>query len=461
MGGAGMMGAASLGNQCVGTVKVWLDDRGMGFLIPAAGGEDIFVHRSELTDGQSLTQGSQVTYFHGWDAGKGKAVAQRVTGAIPQQMGAVSAQAVPGEIRDGVVKVWFEEKGFGFITSTSGFPDSFVHRTVLQGGIQSLTQGASVKYSVDWDHAKNRWMTRQCYLSGDGGCGGYGGGGGGCGGYGATGGYGSGGGCYGGGGAGGVGGCGGGGYGGCGGYGSGGGGMPQQQQQQQQAGGQTGMQTGMVKSWFEEKGFGFIAPDEGGADVFVHRTQLLDATSLSERQRVNFASTWDAAKHKTVATKVSAAGGQQQGAGNGAWGQQQSWGQQQQQQQQAAPQQQQQAQPGQQAPAEGGDELLISGFTAGTDAEKVKSILSPYGHISSCEVQSVGEAGTVVRMKLASAAQAAWIASNLNGNMPVGLDKPIYIAFAQDGPAAAAQPAQGGGYGPAKTESTPAQSAPY
>jgi CspA family cold shock protein len=47
---------------------------------------------------------------------------------------------------------------------------------------------------------------------------------------------------------------------------------------------------GNVK-WFNgEKGFGFISPDEGGADIFVHYSAI-DASgyrSLTENQRVEF-----------------------------------------------------------------------------------------------------------------------------------------------------------------------------
>jgi CspA family cold shock protein len=50
------------------------------------------------------------------------------------------------------------------------------------------------------------------------------------------------------------------------------------------------MTQGSVK-WFNgEKGFGFIAPDGGGADVFVHYSAI-DASgfrSLEENQRVEF-----------------------------------------------------------------------------------------------------------------------------------------------------------------------------
>jgi CspA family cold shock protein len=33
-------------------------------------------------------------------------------------------------------------------------------------------------------------------------------------------------------------------------------------------------QTGRVKKYFTEKGFGFVAPDSGGPDVFIHISDL-------------------------------------------------------------------------------------------------------------------------------------------------------------------------------------------
>jgi CspA family cold shock protein len=47
---------------------------------------------------------------------------------------------------------------------------------------------------------------------------------------------------------------------------------------------------GTVKWFNSEKGFGFIAPDEGGADVFAHYSAIQSGgyRSLEENQRVEF-----------------------------------------------------------------------------------------------------------------------------------------------------------------------------
>jgi len=68
------------------------------------------------------------------------------------------------------------------------------------------------------------------------------------------------------------------------------------------------MATGTVK-WFNgQKGYGFIQPDEGGADVFVHISAVERAgmSSLNEGQKVSFEMERDPRNGKTSAGQLQA-----------------------------------------------------------------------------------------------------------------------------------------------------------
>ncbi len=49
-----------------------------------------------------------------------------------------------------------------------------------------------------------------------------------------------------------------------------------------------GSQTGVVKWFNAEKGFGFIAQDGGGADVFLHKNAVSSGGTPTEGQKVSF-----------------------------------------------------------------------------------------------------------------------------------------------------------------------------
>ena len=68
------------------------------------------------------------------------------------------------------------------------------------------------------------------------------------------------------------------------------------------------MASGTVK-WFNgAKGFGFIQPDEGGPDVFVHisAVERPGLRSLNEGQKINYELEKDPRSGKTAAGQLSA-----------------------------------------------------------------------------------------------------------------------------------------------------------
>jgi len=68
------------------------------------------------------------------------------------------------------------------------------------------------------------------------------------------------------------------------------------------------MATGTVK-WFNgQKGFGFIQPDDGGADVFVHISTVERAglRDLREGQKVSYEITQDRRSGKSSADQLKA-----------------------------------------------------------------------------------------------------------------------------------------------------------
>jgi CspA family cold shock protein len=222
--------------------------------------------------------------------------------------------AAGGPPIDATVKWFNAEKGFGFVEVSDGSGDAFLHiRVVETAGHSEMQPGTKLTIRTAQGQ-KGPQVTEILEVDtssaepargggmgarGPGGGDRFGGGGGGYGGGGRPGGFGGGGGDrFGGGGGGGdrFGGGGGGRSGGFGGgdrfgggggdrFGAGGGGAPRM------SGPPGEEQSGTVKWYNPAKGFGFISVEDGGKDVFVHRSALMRAGlgDLQEGQRVRVA----------------------------------------------------------------------------------------------------------------------------------------------------------------------------
>jgi cold shock CspA family protein len=71
-------------------------------------------------------------------------------------------------------------------------------------------------------------------------------------------------------------------------------------------------QTGKVKFFDSTKGYGFISPDDGGDDVFVHQTSILAQgfRSLGEGEQVEYEVSLDPSKgNKSFASNVTGPNG--------------------------------------------------------------------------------------------------------------------------------------------------------
>jgi len=195
-----------------GTVKFFNEMKGFGFIVQDDGGDDLFAHANNVTDGQSLVEGDQVFYSEEWDDAKGKSLAANISGGTggagggggggkgfgkkggkggkggdfgfkggKGSFGGMPPPRMSGGAgnKTGTVKFFNDIKGFGFIVQDDGGEDLFAHRNNITDG-QNLVEGDQVYYSEEWDDVKGKSLA----VSISGGTGGtsFGGGGGGYGG---------------------------------------------------------------------------------------------------------------------------------------------------------------------------------------------------------------------------------------------------------------------------------------
>src|SRR3954447_1424427 len=236
-----------------GTVKWFNAEKGFGFIEPDDGGADVFVHFSAIDDDggfRTLDEGQRVEYTatlgqRGLQADRVSPVDQRAQRPPAGPRGRGGDRPSRDESRTtGTVK-WFDpEKGFGFIEPDGGGPDVFVHVSAIadDGGFRTLDEGQRVEYTttrgqrgpqaddVRPDEGARRASGRDAGRGRD--------------------------------------------------------------RERRPRG--DGADTGTVK-WFDpERGFGFIEPDDGGPDVFVHFSAIDDDggfRTLDEGQHVEYTAT--------------------------------------------------------------------------------------------------------------------------------------------------------------------------
>lgn len=227
----GVAADAALG--VLGTVSWYEPAKGYGFVAPDGGGAEIFLHSSAIVGGGVVSEGQRVAFL----------VVPGEKGPQADHLLPLGAQATPvaaaDDGADGTVTWYDPDKGFGFVAQDAGGEDVFVHARSLTGGLNELVEGDRVTYDVE--PGERGPQARGVRLVG---------------------------------------------------------GRPRRSASAAPARGRSGPPSGggaparggegVVARYDADRGFGFIAPDSGGPDLFVHVSVVRNAEFLEEGDRVRF-----------------------------------------------------------------------------------------------------------------------------------------------------------------------------
>ncbi len=224
--------AADAAVGVLGTVAWYEPGKGYGFATPDGGGPQVFVHSSAIVTGGVLVAGHRVAFLV-TEGERGLQAAH----VIPLGAGAGTPAAADGA--DGTVAWYDEAKGFGFVTPDSGGEDVFVHVGALVEGLTWLVEGDRVAYEVVQGdkglQARDLHLVRGAAAEGE----------------------------------------------------------PAPAAPARAADPKVGEPTarageGVVARYDAERGFGFITPDAGGADLFVHTSVVIGDEPLQKGERVRY-----------------------------------------------------------------------------------------------------------------------------------------------------------------------------
>jgi CspA family cold shock protein len=226
--------AADIAVGLLGTVTWYEPGKGYGFATPDGGGADIFVHSSAIVTGGVVTEGQRVAFL----------VVEGERGPQAGNLIPLGAEVGPPAVddtaddADGTVAWYDEDKGFGFVTPDSGGDDVFVHARALAEGLTWLAEGDRIAFEVA--QAEKGPQARDVHLvrSGE---------------------------------------------------------PSTAPKRSAPPAGPSSREVparggeGVVVRYDEDRGFGFISPDAGGDDLFVHVSVIRDAEPLQKGDRVRYA----------------------------------------------------------------------------------------------------------------------------------------------------------------------------
>ena len=159
-GGGAPRGGGGMPAQVVGTgqgkVKFFNVQKGFGFIQRDEGGEDVFVHISQVERAglEGLAEGQELQFNLVDRGGKISAADLQVVGeVIPvAQKTAGPQRELTGEKATGTVKFFNSMKGFGFITRDDGKEDAFVHISAVErSGLPGINEGDRFEFDLEVD----------------------------------------------------------------------------------------------------------------------------------------------------------------------------------------------------------------------------------------------------------------------------------------------------------------------
>ncbi|MEO6041808.1 MAG: cold-shock protein [Croceibacterium sp.] len=156
----GGAGGAGMPAQVVGTgqgkVKFFNTEKGFGFIQRDEGGEDIFVHISQVERAglAGLAEGQELQFNLVDRGGKVSAADLQVVGDViaVAEKAASPQRELTGDKATGTVKFFNAMKGFGFITRDDGKEDAFVHISAVErSGLPGINEGDRYQFDLEVD----------------------------------------------------------------------------------------------------------------------------------------------------------------------------------------------------------------------------------------------------------------------------------------------------------------------